>query len=76
MKPIRYTRHARRVTRFWGIQHEDILATLREPDRVFPTEKSRQNAVKQLGGRFLRVTYTEAEDHILVITVTPRKRPW
>lgn len=76
MKPVRYTRHARRVVRFWRIQEEDVLATLQNPDKVVPTEKMRHNAIKQFGERYLRVTYTEEQDSILVVTVTPRKRPW
>ena len=62
--------------RFWNILLEDVQSTLTIPDGVLPTEKDRLNAVKRLGERFLRVTYKEEEDHILVVTVTPRRRPW
>lgn len=75
MKPLRYTRHARRALRFWEIAPDDVQAALSAPDRVLSTEKGRLNAVKQFGDRFLRVTYEET-DHILVVTVTPRRRPW
>jgi len=76
MKPVRYTRHARRTVRFWSIDPEEVMATLQNPDRIIPIEKGRLNAIKQFGERFIRVTYIEESDHILVITVTPRKRPW
>jgi len=36
--------------------------------------KGRQNAYKFTGGRFLRVTFKEDPDNILVVTVTVRKR--
>ena len=62
--------------RFWNILVEDVQSTLADPDRVLPTEKDRLNAIKMLGERFLRVTYTEEADHILVVTVTPRRRSW
>ena len=62
--------------RFWNIPAEDVRSTLAVPDRVLPTEKGRLNAIKMLGERFLRVTYMEEADHILIITVTPRRRPW
>ena len=73
---VEFTRHARRVLRFWSISQEDIIATLENPDSVFPTEKGRLNAIKSFGGQYLRVTYIERQDDILVITVTPRRRPW
>ena len=62
--------------RFWNILLEDVQSTLAVPDRVLPTEKGRLNAIKRHGERFLRVTYKEEVDYILVVTVTPRRRPW
>lgn len=76
MKPIRFGRHARRTVVFWGIRQEDIESTLSAPDQVMPTRKGRLNAVKQFGNRFLRVTYREESDCLLIVTVTPRKKPW
>ena len=76
MKPIVFSRHARRDTRYWGICHEEVLATLATPDRLLPTVKGRLNAIKEVEDGFLRVTYMEYEDHILIVTITPRKRPW
>jgi len=76
VKPIVYVRHARRTTRFWRISHEQVLAVLEAPDRVLPTVKGRFNAIKAVEGMFLRVTYKEEEDRILVVTVIPRRRPW
>ncbi|PKB79636.1 MAG: hypothetical protein BZY88_12530 [SAR202 cluster bacterium Io17-Chloro-G9] len=62
--------------RFWNILMEDVESTLAFPDKVLTTEKDRHNAIKRLGERFLRMTYKDEEDHILVVTVTPRRRPW
>lgn len=62
--------------RFWHIRLEEVESTLALPDRVIPTDKGRLNAIKGFGERFLRVTYMDEADHILVITVTPRRRPW
>ena len=62
--------------RFWNILLDEVQSTLEVPDRVLPTEKDRLNAIKMHGERFLRVTYKEEADHILIITVTPRRRPW
>jgi len=77
VKPIVYVRHARRSMRFWHIGHERVVvATLAAPDRVLPTAKGRFNAIKAFEDGFLRVTHKEEDDRILVVTVTPRKRPW
>ncbi|MDO8750704.1 MAG: hypothetical protein Q7K03_06130 [Dehalococcoidia bacterium] len=75
-KRIVYVRHARRSMRFWRISHERVVATLEAPDRVLPMAKGRFNAIKAFEDGFLRVTYKEEDDRILVVTVTPRKRPW
>ncbi|MBI2934081.1 MAG: hypothetical protein HYY29_00765 [Chloroflexi bacterium] len=76
MKPLHFGRHARRTVVFWKIKIEDVQSTVSEPDRVLATEKGRLNAVKQFGDRFLRVTYREEADHVEIVTVTPRKKPW
>lgn len=76
MKPLRFGRHARRTVVFWGIKLEDVESTLSVPDRVLPTRKGRLNAIKQFGDHFLRVTYREEADHVLIVTVTPRRKPW
>ena len=73
---VAFTRHARGVTRFWGISYEDVLATIETPDSVLTTEKGRLNAIRRFETRYLRVTYTKQQDDILVITVTLRRRPW
>jgi len=76
MKPVHLSRHARRVTRFWHISHEQVVAALEAPDRTLQTDKGRFNAIKTFADGFLRVTYKDEDDRILVVTVTPRKRPW
>ncbi len=62
--------------RFWNIQLQDVESTVAVPDLVLPSEKGRLNAIKSFGENFLRVAYQEETDHILVVTVTPRRRPW
>lgn len=76
MKPIRYDRHARRRMKEREVTEEEAEIAIKEPDLAEPTVKGRRNAYKFIGGRFLRVTYKEEYDHILVITVTMRKKPF
>ncbi len=58
------------------IDPADITAALEHPDVVLPSVKGRSNAIRRTGDRFLRVTYKEEFDRIIVVTVTPRKRSW
>ena len=73
LKPVRYTRHARSRMRQHQISEESVISTLTEPDQLLPSIKSRYNALKQLGNRIIRVTFLEEAEHILVITVSPRR---
>lgn len=76
MKSIRYDRHARRRMKEREITEEEAEITIKEPEFTKPSVKDRTNAFKFTGGRFLRVTFKEEPDHILVITVTMRKKPF
>jgi hypothetical protein len=76
MKPIRYDRHARRRMKERGVTEEEAETTINNPEHMESSIKGRKNAYKFIGYRFLRVTFREENDHILVITVTLRKRPF
>lgn len=76
MKSIRFDRHAKRRMKEREVAEEEAELTIKEPEYVEPSVKGRMNAFKFIGGRFLRVTFKEESDHILVITVTMRKKPF
>ena len=76
MKSIGYDRHAKRRMREREVTEEQVEIAIREPESYEQSIKGRKNAYKFLNGRFLRVTYREEADHILVITVTVRKTPF
>lgn len=76
MKRIRYDRHARRRMKDREVTEEEVEITIKKPEDVEPSVKGRKNAYKFIGGRFLRITFKEELNHILVITVTIRKRPF
>jgi hypothetical protein len=50
-----------------------LAVVMKEPESQVQSTKGRKNAHKFLNGRFLRVTYREEADHILIITVTVRE---
>ncbi len=75
-KPVIVPRHARRRLRWRDVSREEVIAVVTSPDRTAPSIKERTNAFKALGGRFLRVSYKEEADAILIVTVTVRKKPF
>lgn len=76
MKSVRYDRHAKRRMKEREVTQEETEITIKEPEYTEPSVKGRINAYRYIGNRFIRVTYKEEYDHILVITVTVRKRPF
>ncbi|MBI3585315.1 MAG: DUF4258 domain-containing protein [Nitrospinae bacterium] len=76
MKPIKYDRHARRRMKEREVTEEEVGITMNEPEYIEPSIKERKNAYKFINYRFLRVTFKEEYDHLLIITVTVRKKPF
>lgn len=76
MKFVKYDRHAKRRMKEREVTQEETEMTIKEPEYTEPSVKGRKNAYRYIGDRFIRVTYKEEYDHILVITVTVRKRPF
>ncbi len=76
MKPIKFDRHARRRMKEREIIEKEAEITIKEPEFTEPSVKERTNTLKCIGGRFLRVTFKEEPDYILIITITMRKRPF
>lgn len=76
MKPVKYDRHARRRMKEREVTEKEVEITIGEPDSMDASIKGRKNTYKFIGNRFLRVTFKEESDRILVITVTMRKKPF
>jgi len=74
MKPIRYDRHAKKRMKDRTVDEEETEYTIEHPDSLVESIKGRMNAFKFINGRYLRVTFKEEADHILVITVTVRTK--
>ena len=76
MKPIKYDRHAKRRMKDRHVIEADVKLAIENTDFLEQSIKGRLNAFKFVNGRYLRVTFKEEPDHILVITVTIRKKPF
>jgi len=73
MKPIRIVRHARRRMVHREITQEEIEAVLRQPQRVAPSLKGRQNVFGPSPGGWLRVTFLETADEVIVIAAVRQR---
>jgi len=76
MKPIKYDRHAKRRMKDRHVIEADVKLAIENADFLEQSIKGRLNAFKFLNGRYLRVTFKEEPNHILVITVTIKKKPF
>lgn len=76
MKPLKYDRHARRRMKERTVTEDETEYVIKNPDLCESTTKGRINAFKFINGRYLRVTFKEEIDHIMVVTVTIRKKPF
>lgn len=56
------------------ISEEDVKTVVSSPDDVQATSKSRKNAMKAMGNWLLKVTYTEEQEKIVVITAIDKKQ--
>jgi hypothetical protein len=73
---IRHDRHAKRRMKERDVLENEVETVIQSPDYTEPSVKGRINAFKFLSGPYLRVTYKNEGDGILVITVTIRKKPF
>ena len=76
MKPITYCRHARKRMKDRIVTEEEVSFVVNQADYIELDVKDRKNAYKYLNDRFIRVTFKEENDSILIITVTIRKKPF
>ena len=58
------------------VNEDEVRVVIDNPDFTEPSIKDRINVFKFINGRYLRVTFKERSDSVLVITVTVRKKPF
>ncbi|MCR4291352.1 MAG: DUF4258 domain-containing protein [Candidatus Kuenenia sp.] len=69
---IKFDRHAKRRMKWRRISEKDVCLILENPDKVEESIKGRTNAYKTIGQRYIKVTYKEFSDKILVISVVDK----
>jgi hypothetical protein len=55
-----------------NISEQEVEAVLSRPDRVEHAECGRINAFKQIGARYLKVTYKEHPHELLIISAVDK----
>lgn len=71
-KQIRFDRHARRRMKWRKISEKEIYLTLENPDKIEESIKERVNAYKSMGQRYIKVTYKELSNEILIISAVDK----
>ena len=71
-KRVRLDRHAKRRMKWRKISEEEVRLTLSNPDKVETSIKGRINVYKTIGEKYIKVTYKELSDEILVISVVEK----
>lgn len=71
-KSLRFDRHARRRMKWRRISEEEVTLTLSSPDKTEQSIKGRINVYKTIGTRYIKVTYKEFSDEVLIISVVDK----
>ncbi len=71
-KLIKYDRHARRRMRWRKISQEEIEKVLSNPERKEFSKYGRTNVFGHIGKRYVKVTFREYAEEILVITAVDK----
>lgn len=69
---IRFDRHAKRRMKWRKITEDEVLSVINEPDKDEQSIKGRINLYKRIGQRYLKVTYKEFSEEILIISVVDK----
>jgi hypothetical protein len=76
MKPVTYTRHAKNRMRWRRIAKADVASAIASPDFEKPALEGRRNVWKKFSDKYLKVTYKESEESILVVTAVNKNKGW
>ena len=76
MKPLQYTRHAKNRMRMRNISEAEITVAIGAPDFTESSVDGRVSVWKLSTDKFLRVTYKDLADRIVIITAVKKKKGW
>jgi len=71
---IIFSRHARRRIKWRELNTDEVIETIKSPEKVETTIFGRMNAYKKIGIKLLKVTYKEEQDKIIVISAVDKNK--
>lgn len=76
MKSIKYTRHAKNRMRWHKISEQEIELAIEKPEYKESSPEGRSSVWIETSGKFLRMTFKEETDRLLIITAVKKKKGW
>lgn len=71
-KIVRFDRHAKKRMKWRKISEEEVNLTLNNPDKVEQSIRGRINVYKVIGERYIKVTYKEFSEEVLIISIVDK----
>ncbi len=65
---VKFSRHAKRQMNWRGISESEVRNAILEPEKIENSIKGRKNAFKHINKKWIKVTFQEKSDTILVVT--------
>lgn len=60
----------------YGINEDEVELAIKKPEYLEASVEGRSNAWMETSGKFLRVTYKEKEDRLLIISAVKKRKKW
>ncbi|MFZ3072891.1 MAG: DUF4258 domain-containing protein [Thermodesulfobacteriota bacterium] len=71
---IYFSRHAKRQMKWRDIGEDDVREAVSAPEAIEDSIKNRKNALKHIGQKWLKVTFTQEIGRIVIVTVIDKNR--
>lgn len=69
MEKIYFSRHAKRQMKWRKISEEEVKNTISSPEKTEDSIKGRRNAYKHINQKWIKVTFKDDYDKIIIVTV-------
>ncbi|OHB94748.1 MAG: hypothetical protein A3G17_01640 [Planctomycetes bacterium RIFCSPLOWO2_12_FULL_50_35] len=71
---IYFSRHAKRQMKWRKIAEGEVKNTILYPEKIEDSIKGRRNAFKHIGQKWLKVTFVQENDKIIVVTAIDKNK--
>ena len=74
MKEIYFSRHAKRQMKWRKISEEEVQNTISDSEEIQDSIKGRKNAYKHINHKWIKVTFKEEHDKIIIVTAIDKNK--